>query len=174
MMADRLQAVAARRTSRSSGCRRAEDVYLFHGVARENPKDERLFALAEVRDLTPVRDEDGRLTALPGVRADATSRRSRRIRRYPGPPRRRGGGCSGTACCCTSGRTIDLAPEEMTGAGRRASRRAADGLGLEMLLVHGRLREADGVVRDRVLRFFSPTGTRRVVEVDDPPQPLRR
>ena len=29
-----------------------EDVYLFHGVARDNPKDERLFALAEVRDVT--------------------------------------------------------------------------------------------------------------------------
>ena len=43
----------------------AEDVYLFHGVARTNPKDERLFALAEVRDLTPVRDADGRVAALP-------------------------------------------------------------------------------------------------------------
>ena len=32
----------------------AEDVYLFHGVARDNPADHRLFALAEVRDLTPV------------------------------------------------------------------------------------------------------------------------
>ena len=30
-----------------------EDVYLFRGVARENRKDERLFALAEVRDVTP-------------------------------------------------------------------------------------------------------------------------
>ncbi len=37
----------------------AEDVYLFHGVARDNPKDSRLFALAEVRDLTAVRDVDG-------------------------------------------------------------------------------------------------------------------
>ena len=43
----------------------AEDVYLFHGVARTNPKDERLFALAEVRDLTPLRDADGRVAALP-------------------------------------------------------------------------------------------------------------
>ena len=43
----------------------AEDVYAFHGVAHANAKDERLFALAEVRDLTPVRDEDGRIVALP-------------------------------------------------------------------------------------------------------------
>ena len=33
-----------------------EDVYLFSGVAHDNAKDHRLFALAEVRDLVPVRD----------------------------------------------------------------------------------------------------------------------
>ena len=43
----------------------SEDVYLFRGVARENPKDERLFALAEVRDLTPAYDSHGRLVGLP-------------------------------------------------------------------------------------------------------------
>jgi acetyl/propionyl-CoA carboxylase alpha subunit/acetyl-CoA carboxylase carboxyltransferase component len=42
-----------------------EDVYVFRGVARENPKDERIFGLAEVRDATPVRDADGRLLAVP-------------------------------------------------------------------------------------------------------------
>jgi len=40
----------------------AEDVYLFHGVAHANPKDHRLFALAEVRDLTPVPDASGNTT----------------------------------------------------------------------------------------------------------------
>ncbi|RMF76024.1 MAG: ATP-grasp domain-containing protein [Acidobacteria bacterium] len=42
-----------------------EDIYLFHAVARDNPQDERLFALAEVRDLTPRRDREGRVVALP-------------------------------------------------------------------------------------------------------------
>src|SRR5262249_29470809 len=42
-----------------------EDVYLFRGVARGNPADVRLFALAEVRDLTPARDEAGQVVALP-------------------------------------------------------------------------------------------------------------
>ena len=42
-----------------------EDVYLLHAVANENPKDERLFAVAEVRDLTPVRDQAGRIVQLP-------------------------------------------------------------------------------------------------------------
>ncbi len=35
-----------------------EDVYLFVGVAKDNPADKRLFALAEIRDLAPVRDDE--------------------------------------------------------------------------------------------------------------------
>ncbi len=44
-----------------------EDVYLFRCVAPANPADERLVALAQVRDLTPLRDHEGRLVALPAV-----------------------------------------------------------------------------------------------------------
>ena len=43
----------------------AEDVYLYHAVAHENPKDERLIALAEVRDLTPARTASGKLMGFP-------------------------------------------------------------------------------------------------------------
>jgi acetyl-CoA carboxylase carboxyltransferase component len=42
-----------------------EEVYLFQCVARENPADERLVAFAQVRDLTELREHDGRLVALP-------------------------------------------------------------------------------------------------------------
>ncbi|RIV39727.1 ATP-binding protein [Micromonospora radicis] len=42
-----------------------EEVYLFRCVARENPSDERLVAFAQVRDLTELREQDGRLVALP-------------------------------------------------------------------------------------------------------------
>ena len=45
----------------------AEDVYLFHAVARTNPKDERLIALAEVRDLSPARDSGGQVIGYPQV-----------------------------------------------------------------------------------------------------------
>lgn len=44
-----------------------EDVYLFRAVARDNPRDERLYALAEVRDLTAVRDGRGRISSLPNL-----------------------------------------------------------------------------------------------------------
>jgi len=44
-----------------------EEVYLVRCVAPKNPSDERLVAMAQVRDLTPLRDADGRLIALPAV-----------------------------------------------------------------------------------------------------------
>jgi acetyl/propionyl-CoA carboxylase alpha subunit/acetyl-CoA carboxylase carboxyltransferase component len=42
-----------------------EEVYLFQCVARENPADDRLVAFAQVRDLTELRERDGRLVSLP-------------------------------------------------------------------------------------------------------------
>ncbi|MGV9709134.1 ATP-binding protein [Gordonia sp. NPDC003424] len=42
-----------------------EEVYLFRCVAHDNPADDRLVAFAQVRDLTGLRDHDGRLFALP-------------------------------------------------------------------------------------------------------------
>ncbi|GIM89629.1 fused acetyl/propionyl-CoA carboxylase subuit alpha/methylmalonyl-CoA decarboxylase subunit alpha [Paractinoplanes toevensis] len=42
-----------------------EEIYLFRAVARENPADDRLVAFAQVRDLTELREHDGRLVALP-------------------------------------------------------------------------------------------------------------
>jgi acetyl/propionyl-CoA carboxylase alpha subunit/acetyl-CoA carboxylase carboxyltransferase component len=44
-----------------------EEVYLFRGVAPKNHADERLVAMAQVRDLTPLRESDGRLVALPAA-----------------------------------------------------------------------------------------------------------
>ncbi|MDQ5833545.1 MAG: hypothetical protein M3550_10890, partial [Actinomycetota bacterium] len=68
----------------------AEDVYLYHGVARANAKDERLFALAEVRDLTPVHDEAGRLQGLPELeRILVEALEAMRAFQAPREPRRR-------------------------------------------------------------------------------------
>jgi len=50
----------------------AEDVYLFRAVAHANPKDERLIALAEVRDLTAARDSEGRVIGYPHMEGMVT------------------------------------------------------------------------------------------------------
>ena len=46
-----------------------EDVLLYDCVARENPADRRLVALAQVRQLAVVRDEEGRVTGAAPRRA---------------------------------------------------------------------------------------------------------
>ena len=144
----------------------SEDVYLFRGTARSNPREERIFALAEVRDLTAVRDEDGELTSLPefermllhaveGIRHFQAHRKPsrrpqwNRIQLYVWP-------------------VIEFRPVEV---GRMVRRLASSmrGLGIEMVMVGGRVRESDGRERDRVIRFFTPTGSGVVIEVDDPP-----
>ena len=45
----------------------AAGTYLFHVVAKENPSDERLIALAEVRDATPQLDESGEVVGVPAI-----------------------------------------------------------------------------------------------------------
>ncbi|MGC0416918.1 acetyl/propionyl-CoA carboxylase alpha subunit/acetyl-CoA carboxylase carboxyltransferase component [Embleya sp. AB8] len=50
-----------------------EEVYLFKAVAKSNPADERLIAMGQVRDLTPLREADGRLIALPAVEDAVTA-----------------------------------------------------------------------------------------------------
>jgi acetyl/propionyl-CoA carboxylase alpha subunit/acetyl-CoA carboxylase carboxyltransferase component len=148
----------------------AEDIYLFRGVARTNPKDERLFAIAEVRDLTRVYDDQGRVTALPeleqilvqvfqsirGYQARRPlSRRLmwNRVRLHVWP-------------------LMEPDPEEIRTLLARLAP-LTTGLGLEMVLIDGRIRGADGVARNKVLRFFIPTGHEIAVQVDDPPtEPL--
>ena len=66
MMAERMELWRLENSS-SSGCPRRTTSTCSTRSARENARDERLVALAEVRDLTPVRDEDGRITALPEI-----------------------------------------------------------------------------------------------------------
>ncbi|NYJ08302.1 biotin carboxylase N-terminal domain-containing protein [Petropleomorpha daqingensis] len=51
----------------------AEDTYLFHIRATENADDERFIAMAEVRDLAPLRDENGEIVGYPTVERQLTA-----------------------------------------------------------------------------------------------------
>jgi acetyl/propionyl-CoA carboxylase alpha subunit/acetyl-CoA carboxylase carboxyltransferase component len=124
-----------------------EDVYLFHGVAHDNPKDHRLFALAEVRDLTPVRDVTGAesypwlgrmgLQALAAMRAALGTF----------PPRER-----------PKENRIVLyvrprwdVPRDSWPSLARSFAPLADGADLEKVLIRVRIPETDGSLRDTVL-----------------------
>ena len=134
-----------------------DDVYLIHAVARDNPKDERLFAAAEVRDVTPVRDESGRIVQLPhlermlmealaAIRLYQSRRRPQerlfwnRVFLYVWPP-------------------INLKQTELQDIVRRLAP-AAEGLGLEQVVVRSRIpNPATGEVREMVVRISSPVGS---------------
>ncbi len=130
-----------------------ERVYFFHGVARENPRDERLFAVAEVRDLTPARDDGGQVVELPqlehmlmealtGIRRfqsrRAVSERLQwnRVLLNLWPP-------------------VDLRPDELARLVRRLAP-LSEGLGLEKVAVRCRIPDREsGELQDRVLEISS-------------------
>jgi acetyl/propionyl-CoA carboxylase alpha subunit/acetyl-CoA carboxylase carboxyltransferase component len=131
-----------------------EDVYLLHAVARDNPKDERLFACAEVRDVTPMRDNAGRIVQLPhlermlaeamaGIRLFQSQRPTHqrlhwnRIFLYVWPP-------------------LNLTRDEFRDIVRRLAP-ATEGLGLEQVVVRARIPSpATGELRDMIVRISSP------------------
>jgi len=148
-----------------------EDIYMFHGVARANAKDERLFALAEVRDLTAVYDEQGRAVSLPEFERVLVSVLEA-IRGFQGrrPLHQR---LMWNRVLLHAWPVIELHPDEVRALVERVAPWTA-GLGIELVAIQGRLREEDGTVHDRVLRFYAPTGHDVALEVTDPPsRPLR-
>ena len=145
----------------------AEDVHLFHCVARENPSDERLVALAEVRDLTPVRDAAGRLTGLPepervlaacldGIRREQAQR----------PPSRR---LHGNRVLLYVWPSIEVPLDELIAVTRTLAPITA-GLGLEEVLIEARVpAPPDDELRTMVLGFSYQPGVGVTLSVAQPP-----
>ena len=133
-----------------------EDVYVLHAIARDNPKDERLFACAEVRDLTPVRDDAGRIVQLPhlermlrealaAIRLFQSRRRPHerlywnRVLLYVWPP-------------------LTLKPDELHDIVNKLAP-ATEGLGLEQVAVRARIPNPEtGELREMVVRISRPGG----------------
>jgi acetyl-CoA carboxylase carboxyltransferase component len=151
-----------------------EEVYLFRCVARANPADERLVAMAQVRDLTALREADGRLVSLPAaedalaacldairniqVQRPAQKRfDTNRIVIYVWPP-------------------SELTMDEVDLVARRVLPSTA-GAGLEEVLFLGRQRNPDtGELSDLAVTISSDVGSGVHLSVDppsaEPVQPL--
>lgn len=153
----------------------AEDVYVFDGVARENPKDRRIFALGEIRDLEPLVDErTGAITypRLGRVGLEALAAMRAALARHPARERP------------TANRLVLLVrpvwdiPAEQWHALFATYEKLAVGAGLEKVVLHVKLPEkgADGrtTIADRVLTVEGLGGgglSVRVTEVG--PNPVR-
>lgn len=131
-----------------------EDVYLFKGVARDNPKDVRLFGFAEVRDLTMVGYDKDRVVQLPtlemmifevlaGIRhyLAKVPPRSRpfwnRVLLYIWPP-------------------LDLKPEELQGLINKIAPATA-GLGLEKVVARVKIPQSSkDDLKEMILEISNP------------------
>jgi acetyl-CoA carboxylase carboxyltransferase component/biotin carboxyl carrier protein len=129
-------------------------VYLFHGVAHENERDERLFALAEVRDLSPVRDAEGRLAHYPQLEhtlSEALAGMRRFQSRRPAGQR-----LHWNRVLLAVWPPVDLLPGELDAMVRRLAP-LTEGLGLEKVGVRCRIPDREtGELRDWVLEITDP------------------
>ncbi len=149
-----------------------EDVYLFRGVARDNRADERLFAVAEVRDVTPVRDAEGRVVALPHLeRMLHEALAGIRVFQSRRPPGRR---LHWNRVLLHVWPPLRLAPGELRGLVDRLEP-AVEGLGVEKLVARVRVPDQrTGALRDRVVQVANRAGRGAVIQVTQPAEePIR-
>ena len=146
------------------------NTYLFHCVAKDNKADERLVALAEIRDVTPLRDAAGEIVAFPAVERALTACLDG-IRRHQ--VHRRGERLDANRIFLYVWPTIEVTLEEL-GAFARATAPLTLGAGLEEIMLLGRMRTApDQELRDVALVFSYSPGTGVRVSVTAPPtEPL--
>jgi len=148
-----------------------EDVHLFHCTARENPSDERLVALAEVGDLTPVRDASGRLTGLPEPeRVLAACLDSIRRVQAPRPSKKR---LHGNRVHLFFRPPLKVPLDELRSFTRTLAP-LTTGLGLEEVSIEARVpAEDDGELRPMAFGFSYQPGEGLTLSVDQPPtEPL--
>ncbi len=149
-----------------------EEVYLFRCVAPSNPADERLAAMGQVRDLTPLRDADGRVIALPALEGmlDGCLDAIRRVQAQR-PAKKRLDTNRITLFVWPSS---ELTVQELNTVIQRMVPRTA-GAGLESVLVLGRQRNAaTGEIADVAVEVSFDAGTRIALAspTTDPIEPI--
>ena len=152
-----------------------EDVYLFSGVAHDNPRDHRLFALAEVRDLVRVHDEETGLSTYPrltrmGLQALAAMRAA--LAAYP--PRERP---AANRLVLSIRPTWDIPASDLPGLAAYYEP-LARGAGLEKLVLHIQVPWTDDQghesLRDQVIHVEGIGRAGTTIRVSDPgPNPIR-
>ena len=142
-----------------------EDVFLFRAVAKGNPRDERLFVVAEVRDLTPVRGAGGRVVQLPELERMLLETlgaiRTVQARR---PPSQR---LHGNRVILLVWPVLDLSHEDLHAFVERYAP-TTEGLGLEGVTILGRVPGPDGAARDASVFLAKPPGRPIVVRFEQP------
>jgi acetyl/propionyl-CoA carboxylase alpha subunit/acetyl-CoA carboxylase carboxyltransferase component len=142
------------------------DVLLLHGAAKDNPADERLFALAQVRQFSVSRGEDGQVTSLPHLeRAIANCLEG--IRRARSARGAAAGRLDMNHVWLHIWPPVSADLDQLTAlAGRIAPLTA--GAGIEELRFEGRLIIDDDTVTPMVVKFSSQPGSGIVTSIEAP------
>ena len=150
-----------------------EHVYLFEAAGRGNPRDRRLIALAELHDLTPLRDGAGRVTAIPELEQvlDSCLESVRLAMTDLGPAEPP----QWNRIVMQAWPVIDMDPDDMLAVLKALAPRTG-GVGLEQVGVQGKTRDRGGRTREVMLRMIRKAGTGLAFEVTPAPdqalQPL--
>jgi len=149
----------------------APDVHLFRATGRRVPADQRLIALADVRDLTVLRDRDGRIRGLPQLERtlDACLDSLRSARSAD----REAAKLDWNRVALYVWPVVDVSVAELDQVMRSLAPRA-EALGLEQAMMQLRIARGNGESREFMLRTSRPPGAGLTLRVTDPPsQPLR-
>ncbi len=144
-----------------------EDVLLYECVARENASDRRLVALAQVRQLAVVRDEDGRVTGLPHAER-AVENCLEAIRRVRASRGAAGGKLDTNHVWVQVWPIVDADVEQLTTLQGKITP-LTDGAGIEEVLAQGRVIGPDGSPSPIAIRFHARPGAGVMASIEGPP-----
>ncbi|MGI9539702.1 MAG: carboxyl transferase domain-containing protein, partial [Miltoncostaeaceae bacterium] len=148
----------------------SEDNYLFHCAGGEAASEERFVVLSEVRDLTPVRGDEGQVISLPALEETLAGcledlRRARAQR--PGSKR-----FQANQIFLYVWPPVQFPVSEFVSVARGLGP-ITEGVGLEEVLVHIQVPEAGGPPRDRAIRFsYQPGAGVEIDVIDAPDEPV--
>ena len=149
-----------------------DDVLLYECVAKSNPADRRLVAVAQVRQLAVVRDEDGTVLGLPHAER-AVENCLEAIRRARTSRGESGRGLDMNHVWVQVWPLVEADLDQLTALQRKITP-LSDGAGIEEVLAQGRIAAPDGSIVPIAIRFHSRPGAGVVAEVVPPPtQPLK-
>ncbi|GAA3661767.1 biotin carboxylase N-terminal domain-containing protein [Nocardioides ginsengisoli] len=148
-----------------------DDVLLYECVARTNPADRRLVAAAQVRQLAVVRDEEGRVIALPHAER-AVENCLEAIRRVRTARGREGAQLDVNHVWVTVWPVVEADLDQLTALQGKITP-LSEGAGIEEVLAEGRVAGPDGTTTPLAIRFHAKPGAGVVADIVPPPtEPL--
>ncbi|MFJ9388565.1 carboxyl transferase domain-containing protein [Nocardioides sp. NPDC101246] len=149
-----------------------DDVLLYECVAKTNPADRRLVAAAQARQLAVVRDDEGRVIALPHVER-AVENCLEAIRRVRTARGREGTKLDVNHVWVTVWPVVEADLDQITALQSKITP-LSEGTGIEEVLAEGRIASPGGGAPARLaIRFYAKPGSGVVADVIEPPtEPL--